>query len=257
MRIFTHSLFFLLLTFQVSAQSDAAGTKRPVAAHKKTARHLTLMPTFTVSAQGGFMYSGIEWASTQAEPVELVNILLEDETQRSQSGLISTETRPVYGHPYMTAELGFRSSFYQVMAYGGTGKFYNNIKTVSRYGIAGGLNLPISRWFEVYGNMHFEYDNSMNGMNLVTINYDASLSDKKRAAAEKLIMYYKDPNGQGAGFVTSQTAQYWSVGARIKKSFSRDRSAIFIGSQYLQSLKKPNRENITALTINGGIYVGF
>jgi hypothetical protein len=97
----------------------------------------------------------------------------------------------------------------------------------------------------------------MNGMNLVTLKYDESLSPKKRAAAEKLILHYDDPTGQGAGFVTSQTAQYWSAGARLKKTFFRQRAAFFISGQYLQSVEKLDMESISALTMSGGTYFMF
>jgi hypothetical protein len=230
--------------------------RRPVSAQKNYPKY-TFGPSFFLGFQGGFVSSGIEWGSSQIRPVELVNILLEDENQRSSTGLISTEKKPTYSHPTYTAELGFRSSFYQVFAYGGSGKFYIDPKPLSRYGIGGGLNIPIGTWLDIFGNIQMEYDNSMNGMNLITLKYDESLSPKKRAAAEELILCYKDPNCQGAGFVTSQTAQYWSFGTRLKKTFFRQKAAFYISGNYLQSFQKEGMESITALYLNGGMYFSF
>ncbi len=261
---FTIYTFLLLNVASANAQRIDAEDRpmthspqsRPTCTQKKQPKN-TFWPSFYLGAQGGFMYSGIEWGAKQAEPVELVNILLEDETQRSSSGLISTEKRPTYGHRFAMAEVGFRSSFYQAFAYGGSGKFYSEVNSISRYGLGGGLTLPIGTWFDIFANYQVEYDNSMNGMNLVTLKYDESLSPKKRAAAEKLILHYDDPTGQGAGFVTSQTAQYWSAGARLKKTFFKQRAAIYISGQFLQSMQKPEIESISALTISGGTYFMF
>lgn len=252
------TLFLLiLLSLNISlAQSDSETANRPTSTQKKKPK-FTFLPMFYAGAQGGFMYSGIEWSERQAEPVELVNILLQDESQRDSKGLISTEKRPTYGHQYYQAEIGFRSSFYQIFAYGGSGKFYQSANNFSRYGLCGGLTIPLGRWIDIFGNVHIEKDNSMNGANLITLKYDESLSPAKRAAAEKLIFHYKDPEGQGAGFVTSQTATYWSAGLRIKKTFLRDRFGIYIGGQYLKSFIVPDREITTAMTANGGIYLSF
>lgn len=253
---FTLFILILLSTNITLAQSDSETNPRPTSTQKKKPK-FTFLPMFYVGAQGGFLYSGIEWSEKQAEPVELVNILLQNENERASQGLISTEKRPTYGHQYYQFELGFRSSFYQILAYGGSGKFYQSANNFSRYGLSGGLTIPLGRWIDIFGNVHIEKDNSMNGANLITLKYDESLSPAKRAAAEKLIFHYKDPNGQGAGFVTSQTATYWSMGARIKKSFARDRFGVYIGGQYLKSFIVPEREKIVAMSVNGGIYLSF
>jgi hypothetical protein len=257
MKLKTFTILSLLFSFitTTEAQTDVV-EKRPTSVQKKQTRY-TILPEFFLDARGGFMYSGIEWGTNQIRPVELVNTLLQDETQRSSSNMISTEKRPTYGHPFAVAEVGFRSSFYQIFAYGGSGKFYQEVNSISRYGLGAGLNLPLGKWLDIFGNIQIEKDNSMNGMNLVTLNYDESLSDKKRAAAEELILCYKDPNCQGAGFVTSQTVQYWSVGARMKKTFFRQKAAFYIGGQFLQSMPKPNMEMTTALMLNGGTYIMF
>lgn len=254
-KIFTYLLVFCSISTQVAAQSD--NTTRPVAKGKQKNWH-TILPEIYVGVQSGFMYSGVEWGKSQIKPVELVNTLLQDELQRSSSGVISTEKRPTYGHPYALAELGFHSSFYQVFAYGGSGKFYQDAKNFSRIGLGVGANLPIGHMFDLYGNFQIEKDNSMNGMNLITLKYDDSLSDKKRAAAEELIMCYKDPNCTGAGFVTSQTSQYYALGARFKKKFFRQRGMIYIGAQYLQSIRvTEDAETSTTVTMNGGINFNF
>jgi hypothetical protein len=250
------STLFLLFYLSLNITLAQSNKNRPVSSQNKRS-NFTFLPMFYVGAQGGFMYSGIEWSDVQAEPVELVNILLTNENERSSKGLISTEKRPTYGHEYYQLELGFRSSFYQLFAYGGSGKFYQTASNFSRYGISAGLTIPIGRWLDIFGNVHFEKDNSMNGANLITLKYDDSLSPAKRAAAEKLIFYYKDRDGQGAALVTSQTATYWSAGARIKKTLMTDRFGIYIGGQYLRNFVVPDREITTTLMINGGVYLSF
>ncbi len=257
MKLKTFTILSIIFVFisSLQAQSEAA-EKRPTCAQKKRPKN-TLWPSFYLGAQGGFMYSGVEWDEKQIEPITDVNTLLENENERASSGMISTEKRPTYGHQYYMAEVGFRSSFYQLFAYGGSGKFYQDVNNIGRYGIGAGLTIPIGTWLDIFGNVQIERDNSMNGMNLITLKYDESLSAKKRAAAERLIMCYKDPNCQGAGFVTSQTAQYYSFGARMKKTFFRERAAFYIGGQYLQSLRKAELENTTAMTVNGGMYFMF